>query len=119
MPADRSEAARPRSIAGLAAPLIVPWMDYVYAALVVAVVTALGFPLRGVTDPDNLALLYLTGVVIAAARFGIGPAVLASVISLPAFNFFFTQPYYTFSFYDSHYYFTFGFMLATSLIVGS
>lgn len=119
VPAERSETTRPHRISGLTAPLIVPWMDYVYAALVVAAMTALGFPLRGVTDPDNLALIYLTGVVIAAARFGIGPAVLASVLSIPAFNFFFTEPYYTFNFYDAHYYFTFGFMLLTSLIVGS
>ncbi len=103
----------------LTAPLMVPWMDYINAVLIVAAVTALGFPLRGVTDPDNLALLYLTGVVIVAARFGIAPALLASVVSIPAFNFFFTTPYYTFNFYDAHYYFTFGFMLATSLIVGS
>jgi two-component system sensor histidine kinase KdpD len=112
---DPTETARPR----LTAPLIVPWKDYVFAVLIVGAVTALGFPLRDLTDADNLALIYLTGVVIAAARFGIGPAVLASVISIPAFNFFFTEPYYTFNFYDVHYYFTFGFMLATSLIVGS
>ncbi|MFT4074375.1 MAG: sensor histidine kinase KdpD [Asticcacaulis sp.] len=111
-PADPS---RPR----LTAPLVVPWLDYLYAALIVAGVTGLGYPLRGITDPDNLALLYLTGVVVVAARFGIAPALLASVLSIPAFNFFFTEPYYTFNFYDVHYYFTFGFMLATSVIVGS
>ncbi len=94
-------------------------ISYGWAALIVVAVTALGFPTRNLTDPDNLTLLYLTGVVIVAARLGIGPALFASALSIPAFNFFFTEPYYTFNFYDTHYYFTFGFMLATSLIVGS
>jgi two-component system sensor histidine kinase KdpD len=112
---ETAESSRPR----LTTPLIVPLVNYAYAAMIVAGVTALGYPLRSITDPDNLALFYLTGVVLVAARFGIGPALLASVISIPAFNFFFTVPYYTFNFYDAHYYFTFAFMLVTSLIVGS
>lgn len=101
----RSFIARPRSFA--------------FGAALVMITTGIAFPFRPVTDPDNLAMIYLAAVVIAAARLGIGPAVLTSVLSIAAFNFFFTQPYYTFDFYDSHYAFTFSFMLVTSLIVGS
>ena len=115
---DRGEPAATREVRRMRVYVARP-VSYVWAVLIVAVVTSLGFPIRNLTDPDNLALLYLTGVVIAAARLGIGPALFASILSIPAFNFFFTQPYYTFSFYDTHYYFTFGFMLTTSLIVGS
>ncbi len=113
-PTPREEREASRLRAYVATPV-----SYAYAAAIVCIVTGIGMPVRGVTDPDNLALLYLTGVVIAAARLGIGPAVLASVLSIPAFNYFFTQPYYTFNFYDAHYYYTFGFMLVTSLVVGS
>jgi two-component system sensor histidine kinase KdpD len=115
---DVAEPTPPRDASNLRVYIARP-ASYGWAALVVAAVTALGFPVRNLTDPDNLTLLYLTGVVIVAARLGIGPALFASALSIPAFNFFFTEPYYTFNFYDAHYYFTFGFMLATSLIVGS
>lgn len=90
-----------------------------FAAGVVAACTLIGLPLRAATDADNLSMIYLVGVVVVAARFGIGPALLTSVLSVVAFNFFFTLPYFSFQFYDTHYYFTFAFMLVTSLIVGS
>jgi two-component system sensor histidine kinase KdpD len=43
----------------------------------------------------NLSLLCLTGVLIVAACSGLGPSLLASVLSFLAYNFFFTPPYYT------------------------
>jgi two-component system, OmpR family, sensor histidine kinase KdpD len=94
-------------------------LDYVMAVLVVAVCTLAGAPFRGYTPSTNLAMIYLTGVVFVAARLGRGPSILASVLSIPAFNFFFTEPYFTFNFYETYYYVTFAFMLITSLLVGS
>ncbi|MBW8735104.1 MAG: sensor histidine kinase KdpD, partial [Asticcacaulis sp.] len=112
------EGGKPPVMSRLASFVARP-SDYALATGAVALGTAIGFPLRGVAPPDNLAMIYLTGVVIVAARLGLGPSVLASVLSIPAFNFFFTRPYYTFNFYDSYYYVTFSFMLVTSLVVGS
>ncbi|ESQ92203.1 histidine kinase [Asticcacaulis sp. AC460] len=89
------------------------------AALVVAVCTGLGLPFRSLIDPDSLIMLYLTGVVVVAARYSIGPAVLASILSVAAFNWFFIEPYYSFTFDNLGYAITFAVMLATSLIVGS
>jgi len=100
-------------------PFLAQPLDYVYATAGVALCTAIAFPLRALTPSNNLAMVYLTGVVIVAARLGLGPSVLASILSVPAFNFFFTAPYYTFNFYDSYYYVTFAFMVVTSLVVGS
>jgi two-component system sensor histidine kinase KdpD len=94
-------------------------MAYLWTSLIIAAVTVIGLPVRSLASPDTLTLLYLTGAVIAAARFGIGPALYATAVSVAAFNWFYTQPYYTFSFYDPHFYFTFLFMAVTSLIVGS
>lgn len=92
---------------------------YAYAIAVVAVCTVIGLPFRHLTDSDNLTMIYLTGVVLIAARFGTGPSVGASLLSIAAFNFFYTEPYYTFSFIDPGYYVTFAVMLITSLLVGS
>ncbi len=92
---------------------------YAYGLGIIAICTAVGLPFRGLTDANNLTMIYLTGVVMIAARFGTGPSVLASLLSIAAFNFFYTVPYYTFSFIDPDYYFTFSVMLVTSLLVGS
>ena len=92
---------------------------YLWTTLIIALVTLIGLPVRSLATPDTLTLLYLTGAVIAAARYGIGPALYATAVSVAAFNWFFTQPYYSFSFYDPHFYFTFLFMAVTSVIVGS
>ncbi|MDV6333044.1 sensor histidine kinase KdpD [Asticcacaulis sp. 201] len=100
-------------------PFIARPIDYGLAFAAVALATLAGLPFRDNTPSDNLTMLYLTAVVIVAARLGLGPSVVASILSVPAFNFFFAEPYYTFNFYDSYYYITFVFMLVTSLVVGS
>lgn len=92
---------------------------YLLALGILMIASLIGLPFRDVTDIDNLTMLYLTAVVLIAAWLGTGPSMLASLLSVVAFNFFFTQPYYTFEFYNKGYYFTFAVMLTTSLIVGS
>lgn len=92
---------------------------YLAAVLVVLVASLAGLPFRGMTDPDNLTMIYLTGVVYVALRMGLWPAVLASVLSVAAFNFLFTPPYYTFSAFNPSAYLTFLIMLASSLLVAA
>jgi two-component system sensor histidine kinase KdpD len=66
----------------------------------------------------NLAMIYLTGVVIVAARLGLGPSLLASLLSVAVFNFVFSRPYYSFAISDPNSWVTLGFMLVASLLVG-
>ncbi|WP_034998373.1 sensor histidine kinase [Beijerinckia mobilis] len=113
--AEQGSAQEPDDDAGHREPVL----RYLWAVAIIAGFTLIGLPFRGLTDANDISMVYLVGVVLAAARLGIGPALLASFLSVAAFNFFFTQPYYTFQFYDNHYYFTFAFMFVTSLIVGS
>ena len=93
--------------------------DYLLALVVVAICTLIAFPVRDHAPSTNLTMIYLAGVVLVAARIGMGPSFLASVASVLAYNYFFTRPYYSFSAYDAYDYLTFVFMLATSLLVGS
>ena len=93
--------------------------NYLFALAVLTLATLMGLPFRGRVDPDNLTMIYLTAIVIIAARSGIAPSIISSFISVAAFNFFYTEPIYTFSFIDPSYYYTFSVMLLTSLIVGS
>ncbi len=117
---DRNEARpAPARSGSRFSPYVAKPMAYLWTTVIIGAVTVLGLPVRSLASPDTLTLLYLTGAVIAAARFGIGPALYATALSIGAFNWFYTQPYYTFSFYDPHFYFTFLFMAVTSLIVGS
>lgn len=43
-------------------------------------------------------MVYLLGVVVVAARFGIKPAILVSVLNVAAFDFFFVPPQLTFAY---------------------
>ncbi|BEV10419.1 sensor histidine kinase KdpD [Asticcacaulis sp. DW145] len=94
-------------------------LPYLMAVAATALVTALGLPFRDVVDPDSFIMLYMTAVVAVAARYGIGPAVFTSVLSVLTFNWFYVEPYYSLTFDRVGYAVTFVVMLITSLIVGS
>ena len=46
-------------------------------------------------DPQSLSLFFVVPIVIAAMRYGLGPALGASVLSVAAINFLFVQPRFT------------------------
>lgn len=94
-----------------------PWR-YVWAALACAVVTAVGMPLFTALELTNIAMLYLLAVVLVAMQFGRGPAALAAVISVAAFDWFFVPPRFTFAVADVKYLLTFAVLLAVGLITG-
>lgn len=70
-------------------------LHYFIAVGIVSVTVGIAFLLDRLMPHANLSLLFLTGVLIVAARTGVGPSLVASVLSFLAYNFFFTQPYYT------------------------
>jgi two-component system, OmpR family, sensor histidine kinase KdpD len=49
---------------------------------------------------ENVDLVFLTAIIVVAARFGLWPSLLASVISSLCYNFFFLPPIYTFTITD-------------------
>jgi two-component system sensor histidine kinase KdpD len=75
----------------------VPMRRYLAAAGLVAGATVLGHPLSIAFTPTNLVMIYLAAVVIAAVFLGRGPAILASMLSVLAFDFFFVSPRLTFA----------------------
>lgn len=70
-------------------------------------------------EPTNLAMIYLTMVVIAALTLGRGPAVLAAVLSSLAFDFLFVQPYLSFVISDTQYVLTFFGLLIVGLVISN
>jgi two-component system sensor histidine kinase KdpD len=95
------------------------WRQYAKGALVVAQCTALAWLMFPSFAPANLIMVYLLGVVIVAARFGRGPSILATVLSVASFDFFFVRPYLTFAVSDAEYLVTFGVMLAVGLLIST
>src|SRR5262245_57245839 len=89
---------------------------YVATLGLVALVTSIGALARGHLGPPDMVLLYLLAVVIAAARFGRGPSLVAATLSVLAFDFFFVPPTFTFLVHEKRYVLTFAIMLAAGLL---
>jgi two-component system sensor histidine kinase KdpD len=70
---------------------------------------------RETLDLPDLELLFLPPVVLAAARGGRGPALLAAALSVAVYDFFFVPPFYTFSVRDPRSILTFATMFAVAL----
>jgi two-component system sensor histidine kinase KdpD len=94
---------------------------YAASVAVVALCTVLCIPLQSVivVDPTNLIMVYLLGVVLLATHLGRGPAVLASILSVLSFDFFFIPPYLTFAVADTQYLLTFLVMLVVALVIST
>lgn len=93
--------------------------DYLYAGALVAGATGLGLLARAdLAAPDHV-MLYLLAIALAAAKLGRGPSLLASVLSVLAYDFFFVAPYGTFAVQDQRYLLTFGVMFGVALITSS
>lgn len=97
---------------------VINWFSYGAAVLGCALVTAIAAPLHPIVEITNTAMIYLLAVVFIAVYLGRGPAVLAALISVAAFDFFFVPPRFTFAVSDVKYLLTFAVMLTVALITG-
>jgi two-component system sensor histidine kinase KdpD len=73
---------------------------YAFALLTVAAAVSVGIVLWPWIGIENVDLIFLTGIVAIAVRFGLWPSLFASMASALGYNFFFTEPYYTFNITD-------------------
>jgi two-component system sensor histidine kinase KdpD len=96
-----------------------PRNGFLWSAAIVALCTGIGWLLSGYMAATNLIMVYLLAVVGVALRFGRGPAILASILGVAAFDFFFIPPKLTFAVEDTQYLFTFAVMLTTAIVIGT
>jgi len=94
------------------------WPRYLWTTAAVALTSALAWFTDPILNDTNTAMLFLTAVVLLAWRFGRGPAALASLLSVLAYNFMFVEPRYTFDVADGQYLITFAVMMLVGLLVG-
>jgi two-component system sensor histidine kinase KdpD len=97
---------------------LVQWPRYAWAGAASVGITALTLPLAHVLDQANVVMLFLLATVGVAVRFGRGPAALAAVLNVAAFDWFFVPPQMSFAVGDVQYLVTFGVMLLVGLLTG-
>jgi len=92
---------------------------YAQASLGIVIATAVAWSMFPYFAPANLIMMYLIAVIVVAIRSGRGPSVLASVLSVACFDFFFVPPYFSFAVSDIQYLLTFGVMLVVALVISN
>jgi two-component system sensor histidine kinase KdpD len=73
---------------------------YILALVAVVIATSISALLWPWIGHENIDLVFLTAIVGIAVRFGLWPSLLASCVLALCYNFFFTEPYYTFAIAD-------------------
>jgi two-component system sensor histidine kinase KdpD len=96
-------------------PRVLPYAAAAGASILTALAAT---PMLAYLDLANIAMLFLLVVVLVAVRFGRGPSVLATCVSVACFDFFFVPPRFTLAITDLQYLVTFGVMLVVGLITG-
>jgi len=118
MSGDTEEDEHPRLPAS-ARPPSLRASSYVQSLLVVLVCTGLAWIVSLRLPPTNLPMIYLLGIMAVAMWLGRGPAVLASVLSVVAFDFFFVPPTLAMHVSDTKYLLTFAGMLVVALVIST
>lgn len=93
--------------------------SYLAAIAITALATGVSRLLFPYFHPTNLIMIYLLGVVVVATRYGLAPSVLASILSVASFDFFYTHPYLTFVVSDTQYLLTFAVMLLVAIVIST
>ena len=113
--AERLAGDRPRAAPSPFSPLA-----YLGALVTVTVCTTAGWLMAARHfELANIIMVYLLGVITVAVQFGRGPSIVASVLGVAAFDFFFVPPQWTFAVSDTEYLVTFAVMLLTGLVIST
>jgi two-component system sensor histidine kinase KdpD len=94
-------------------------LQYLSSVGVVLLSTLVCWAMHDRFDKSNLIMVYLLGVAVVATQYGRRHSVLAAVLSVAAFDFFFVPPHLTFAVTDTQYVVTFAVMLLVSLLIST
>jgi len=113
------KAALTRPLRGRSLLIGEPPIAYLWAAFVTVGAFAAAFAVDWLFPVGTLSLIFITGVLLVAVRFGLGPSLLASLMSFALYNYFFTEPHYTFNVDHREDILTLFLFLAVALITGN
>lgn len=95
------------------------WSGIVPTAIVVGLCTLVGLGIHSRVSNSNIVMVYLLGVTWVASRYSRNAAMLASVLSVAAFDVFFVPPRFTFAVSDFEYLITFAVMLFVAVVIST
>lgn len=95
-----------------------PHVQHLLAILACSATALAAKPFSAYVDQANVVMLFLLVVFLIALRFGKGPALTASFLSVGYFDFLFVPPHLSFAVDDIQYLITFAVMLTVALITG-
>ncbi|PYE94834.1 two-component system sensor histidine kinase KdpD [Rhizobium sp. PP-F2F-G38] len=113
------EEVAPRGVRTAKAANRIKPKDYVFSLAFVSVAVVTGILLDQALNVQNLALVFLMGVLASAVRGGLGPGLFASFLGAFAFNFFFLEPRYTLTIRDPESVVALLFFLGTALVASN
>ena len=94
-----------------------PLGEYPAALVPIGLATLVCFWLRPVLWLPDLTMIYIAAILVTASRHGMGPSIMASIVSVAAYDFFFIPPFYTLAVGDFQHVLTFGIMLVVAIAV--
>jgi two-component system, OmpR family, sensor histidine kinase KdpD len=92
---------------------------YLWALIISAITSAVASILLPYFELANIIMLYLLGVMLISMRYGKGPGIVASLLSVSTFDFFFVPPRFSFTVSDTQYVMTFAIMLSVALVISN
>lgn len=93
------------------------WMDVLISLVAVSLATAVCWAMVDLFAPADLVMIYLLAVVLTAVRRGQRASIMATLLGVAAFDFFFVHPHFTFAVADAQYMVTFAVMLGAGLLI--
>jgi len=94
-------------------------MRYVLGPLIALVAGLVCLPLSMWLEAGNLVMVFLAAVALAAYLWGRGPSVLAALVGVLVYDYFFVPPYLTFAVHDKQYLITFCSLVIGALVISS
>jgi two-component system sensor histidine kinase KdpD len=111
------EPGEQREAAYVIRPKRVELSDYGAGVLYLILATLACFAMYPYFHLSNLIMVYLLGVMLTATGCGRGPAILSSLLSVLAFDFFFVPPRFSFTVEEAQYIVTFVVMCLVALVI--
>lgn len=95
------------------------YRGYAAAMGAVAVASAVSVAVDTLFPVASLSLIYMTAVIVTASRFGMGPAFASAVLGFLAYNYFFTEPRFSFQVSREGEFLTLGLFMVASILTGN
>ncbi|GAO03800.1 sensor histidine kinase KdpD [Anaeromyxobacter sp. PSR-1] len=96
-----------------------PAREYLRAAAVMGVTTAVAAAARALLHVPDVEMLFLLGVMVVALTSGRRASILAAALAVACYDFFFVPPSFTLDVTDARYVLTFAMMLGVGIVIGT